>query len=246
MSAVASAKPDGYTLLVTAGNLTTMKATLKDPRIDAERSFEPISQLTASPYLVAVNSKLPVQTMRDFFDYARSNPRKLNYGYVAGSASFFTLELLRQKAKLDIIGVPFGGSVPMVTALAENEIQFALDAPITLNPFIDSGHVRAIAVTTERRAAGLPDLPTISESGIPGFEANYWFGLLAPAGTPPEIVQLLGNEAAAFMADPDINKRLSELGYAPLGSSPSEFREKVRSEVKKWDDISTSIGWVKN
>ena len=245
-SVVASARPDGYTLGLTAPNLTTMKATMKTPRLDAERNFEPISQLTESPYLVAVNASLPVKTMTDFINYTQANAGKLNYGYINGGAAFFTIELLRKRAKLDMVGVPFGGSMPIVTSLSQNEVQFTLDAAITLNPFIESGQIRPIAVTTSRRVAPFMDLPTVAESGIPDFDASFWFGLLAPAGTPPEIIKTLAGEAAAYANDPEIVRRLTDLGYIPVGSSPEAFRDKIRKEVAQWNDISTSIGFERH
>ena len=241
-TAVARAEPDGYTLLFTAPTLTVFKATMKNPPLDVEQSFAPISQVITSPYLVAVNASLPVKTMSEFIAYAKSNPGKLNYGTIAGGAHL-AIDLIRTLAGLDMVAVPFKGSVPLVTALARDDVQFGLDAIITLKPLIDSGKIRAIAVTSAERVPTMPELQTVAEAGVPGYKSAFWFGLLAPARTPNEIVHKIYEGVAEFMQRPDIISRMRDLGYFPVGSTPDQFRGFITSEIALWDKVARDTGY---
>jgi tripartite-type tricarboxylate transporter receptor subunit TctC len=242
--AVVRAEPDGYTLLFAASSLTATKATLKTPPFDAEKNLEPISLVHNSPFVAGINTNLPVQTMREFIRYAKENPGKVNYGTVSLGAALVS-ELFKKKAGIEMVQIPFRGSAPMVAALAQGEIQFGLDAMITLNPLIESGRVRAIAVSSLQRSPVLPELPTVAESGAPGFEATFWFGLLAPARTPADIVSKLSEQVHDFVRRPEIASRMRALGYNPLGGSPDEFRTMIQREVKLWNDIAVEINLEK-
>jgi tripartite-type tricarboxylate transporter receptor subunit TctC len=242
--AVVRAEPDGHTLLFTASSLTAMKATLKTPPFDVEKSFEPISLVHNSPFVAGINANLPVQTMEEFLRYAKANPGKINYGTVSIGAALVS-ELFKKKAGVEIVQIPFRGSAPMVAALAQGEIQFGLDAMITLNPLIESRRVRAIAVSSAQRWPALPNLPTIAEAGVPGFEATFWFGLLAPARTPADVVNKLAEQVHEFVRRPETASRMQTLGYNPLGGSPDEFRTMIQREVKQWNDIATDVNLEK-
>ena len=238
--AVVRAEPDGYTLLFAASSLTATKAMLKAPPFDVEKNLEPISLVHNSPFVAGINANLPVRTMEEFIQYAKANPGKLNYGTVSAGAALVSA-LFTKKAGIEMVHIPFRGSAPMVAALAQGEIHFGLDAMITLNPLVESGRVRAVAVSSLQRWPALSDLPTIAESGAPGFEATFWFGLLAPARTPTDIVNKLADQVREFVRRPEISSRMQTLGYNPLGGSPDEFRTMIQREVKQWDDIAADI-----
>lgn len=234
---VARSKPDGYTLLLGTPSLTTAEVLVKQPTFDAGKDFAPISQIMESPYIVAVSAATPAHDVKELLALARAHPDQVNCGSVAGGA-FLTAELFNYLAGVNITNVLYKGSAPAVAALAANEVQLVFDAMITLKPLIDEGKVRAIAVTTAHRAPHVPDLPTTIESGVPDFDVGFWFGVLAPAGTPPEIRSALSRAVADFVREPEVAAMFAKVGYVPLGSSPEDFAARMASDQEKWRAVA--------
>jgi tripartite-type tricarboxylate transporter receptor subunit TctC len=231
---VAKAPADGYTLLFGTPSLATVKVLVKNPTFDTLKDLTPISQIMVSPYIIAVNSSVPAKNLRELIDYSKANPTKLNYGSVAGGA-ILAVELFKGLSGAQMAHVLYRGSAPTVSALAANEIQVAFDAMITLKSSIDAGTVRPIGVTGAQRAPHMPNLPTAIESGVPGYDITFWFGVLGPAGLPDDVKNRVARAVSDFVKLPATVERFNQLGYVPLGSTPAEFSKRIQEDVKSWE-----------
>jgi tripartite-type tricarboxylate transporter receptor subunit TctC len=231
---VANAPADGYTLLMTAlGGMTP----------ETIGSFAPVVLVAAPPNVVVVNPAIKAVSMRDFIALARSQPGKLNYGSSgAGSLSHLSGELLKSMAKIDIVHVPYKGMGQVLGDLLGNQIQFAIAPLAAVKPHLDTGKLKAIGVTGAKRYPPLPDVPTLAESGVPGYEAINWFGLFAPAGVGRPIVDKLNAEVNKVLQLPDVKERLVVLGAYPVGGSEDEFGRYVRADTTKWARVMKDAG----
>ncbi|WP_249359704.1 tripartite tricarboxylate transporter substrate binding protein [Cupriavidus sp. 2SB] len=241
--AVARATPDGYTILANASLHVINPSIYSRMRYDAFKDFVPITQLADVPLVLVVNNNSPVRTVQDLIAYARRQGNSLNFGS-AGNASAQQLagESFKLAAKVSMQHVPYKGSAPALTDLMGGQIQLMFDSMPSAMPFIKSGKLRAVAVTTARRASALPDVPTVAESGLPGFEISTWYGLWAPRGTPPAVVEKLAAHAAAALKRPDVRQQYADMGAEPIGSSPADFARYNVSEGKKWAEIVRQSG----
>ncbi|MEN7529051.1 tripartite tricarboxylate transporter substrate binding protein [Cupriavidus sp. DL-D2] len=241
--AVARATPDGYTMLANASLHVINPSIYSRMRYDAFKDFVPITQLADVPLVLVVNNNSPVRTVQDLIAYARRQGNSLNFGS-AGNASAQQLagESFKLAAKVSMQHVPYKGSAPALTDLMGGQIQLMFDSMPSAMPFIKSGKLRAVAVTTARRASALPDVPTVAESGLPGFEISTWYGLWAPRGTPPAVVEKLAAHAAAALKRPDVRQQYADMGAEPIGSSPADFARYNVSEGKKWAEIVRQSG----
>ncbi|WP_237380706.1 tripartite tricarboxylate transporter substrate binding protein [Cupriavidus sp. SW-Y-13] len=241
--AVARATPDGYTILANASLHVINPSIYSRMRYDAFKDFVPITQLADVPLVLVVNNNSPVRTVQDLIAYARRQGNSLNFGS-AGNASAQQLagESFKLAAKVSMQHVPYKGSAPALTDLMGGQIQLMFDSMPSAMPFIKSGKLRAVAVTTARRASALPDIPTVAESGLPGFEISTWYGLWAPRGTPPAVVEKLAAHAAAALKRPDVRQQYADMGAEPIGSSPADFARYNVSEGKKWAEIVHQSG----
>jgi tripartite-type tricarboxylate transporter receptor subunit TctC len=241
---VAKSPPDGYTVLV--GNIASLAMNVgiysKMP-YDPAKDLTPIMRTVAVDYAMVVHPSVPARTVADFVAYARANPGKLSYGSAgSGSAPHLSTELFKQRAGIDIVHIPFKGGGPMVTDLLGGQIQMVIADQANLMPHVKAGKLRALAVGTLARSAVYPDLPTIAESGYPGFEARAWQGIAGPAGMPPDVVKQLQAAIAKVMAMPDVRARLVEGGLDPIVSTPEEFGEFIRTEIAKWSKVAKDVG----
>ena len=241
---VAKSPPDGHTLLV--GNIAALAMNVglysKMP-YDPAKDLTPIMRTVAVDYALVVHPSVPAQSVAEFVAYAKANPGKVSYGSAgSGSAPHLSMELFKARAGIDLVHIPFKGGGPMVTDLLGGQIQIVIADQANLMPHVKAGKLRALAVGTLVRSAVYPDLPTIAESGYPGFEARAWQGIAGPAGLPPDIVRQLQSAIARVMAMPDVRARLVEGGLDPIVSTPEEFGEFIRAEIAKWSKLAKDVG----
>jgi tripartite-type tricarboxylate transporter receptor subunit TctC len=241
---VAHASPDGYTLLLaTSTTLAINKTLYKKLPYDPVKDFAPISLVAEVPFALIVNSGIPAKTLAEFIAYAKANPG-LAYGSAGnGSPQHLGAELLKTQASIDIRHVPYRGSVPAMLDVIANHIPFMIVDLEPALPQIKEGKVRVLGVTTPKRVAVAPDIPTIAESGFPGYQLVAWQGLVAPAGTPRDIVDALAAQIAKMLADPGTSGRFATLAIEPLpGSTPDSFAAYIKTEVDRWATIVKNSG----
>ncbi len=239
---VAKADPDGTTLLMTSPGIQSINEFLyKTMPFDPGKAFMPISLVADMSMLVVVNPKVGVTTLQGLIDYARANPGKLNFGSAGvGTTGHPGQALLTHVAKIDIRHIPYRGAAPSVTDLVAGQIDGLVDNPPTVISQIRAGTIVALAVAAKERLSLLPDVPAAAEAGLPGWEASSWFGVVAPAGTPPEIVKRLHVEIAKAVRAPAMQRFTSQSGARMVGNSPEEFAKLIVDERRKWGEIIKS------
>ena len=231
---VAQAKPDAYTLLMSSTAGITTKNVDK---------LTPISLVSASPYVVVVNAKVPVRSVRELVDYAKRNPGKLTFGSSGtGAASHLSAELFKSMAGIEMLHVPYKGTGQAVTDLLGGQIDVMFSPAETVMQHVQSGRLRALAVTSATRFAVLPDLPTVAEAGVPGYAAVGWFGLFAPAATPRDLVARISADVNKALGEPEVRQRMLAAGAEPSGMTPDQFAAFVRSEMAKWTKLMKERG----
>ena len=241
---VAHAVPDGYTLLV--GNnaiLATNRALYSKIGFDPEADFAPIGLIGSQANILVVNPSLPVHSLAELIALARANPGKLNFASSGhGLAAHLAGELFKAATAVDLVHVPYKGAAPALQDVIAGHVQMMFATASSVMSHIRQGSVRPLAVTTLRRSAVAPDLPTLDELGLKGFDATTWHGLVAPARTPPEVIELLHRALAAALADAAVAKSLRDLGVDIMGGTPDQFRAYLRSEIPKWSAIVKASG----
>ncbi|HEY8337938.1 MAG TPA: tripartite tricarboxylate transporter substrate binding protein [Tardiphaga sp.] len=241
---VAKSVPDGYTLLagVTGSNAIAQPLYSKLP-YDVVKDFAPLSMMVSAPLVLAVNPDVKANTAAEFLALAKSKPDALSFGSPGnGTSMHLTGEMYKQITGVSMVHVPYRGSAAMLTDLMTGQIQVAFGDVLVLMPQIQAGKVRALAVTSKTRLPLLPDVPTLDEAGLAGFEGSSWQGLFAPAGTPPDIVERLGAAVVKAMQSPDIKDYFAAQGFVVQGSTPQAFKAFVASEVNKWTPIVKNSG----
>jgi tripartite-type tricarboxylate transporter receptor subunit TctC len=241
---VAKAAPDGYTLIMgNAGSHGINAAVYAKLPYDIQRDFAPVSQVAVAPNVMVINPSVPASSVAEFIAYAKANPGKLSYASGGnGSSAHMSMELFKSMSGIDIQHVPYKGSSPALTDVVSGQVvAFIGNMPPTV-PLIKAGKLRALAVTTRSRSALMPELPTIAEAGLPGFETVAWFGVLAPAGTPPDIVNKLSAEIAKIARSPEIRDKLVAMGAEPVGSTPEEFKAVIDRDIAKWKPLAQKVG----
>jgi tripartite-type tricarboxylate transporter receptor subunit TctC len=241
---VAKSPADGYTFLVgTSSTMAIAPWVYTKLPYNPTRDFAPVSLLGTADIIVVVNSEVPIRNTKQLLDYAKANPGKLTFASGGnGSISHLLGEYFKSMAKVDLLHVPYKGDAQMVTDLLGGQVNMAFGTAVAWLPHIQSGKVAAVAVTNPKRSTTLTNLPTLSESGVPGYEAVQWFGIAAPSGTPPEIVNRMHAEIKAILAMPDVHRRFVELGFDVVGNSPAEFAQFLRDENAKWKKIAEIAG----
>ncbi len=240
----ARAAPDGYTLLVGSSAAFAINPNLmaKLP-YDPVKDFAPVGMFATLSYALDVHPSLPVKTLRDFIALARKQPGAINYGSAGqGSSTHLAIEQFAQMAGIKMTHVPYKGNTPAMTALMSGEVAMVFDPVLTSMPMVKSGRVRALAVTTARRSALLPDVPTVAEAGVKGYEAGNWFGIFAPAGTPREIVERVNAAINKAMTRPDMKDKLLSQGADALSGSPADLAALVQRELAKFAKIIKAAG----
>jgi len=239
METVAHARPDGYTLILGhIGTLAVNPAMFAKLPYDPIKDFAPVSLIAAVPNIVTVNPQVPAKNLKELLDLARAKPGTINYGSAGnGSAGHLAFEYLKQVSQTDFVHIPYKGTGPMMTDLIAGQTQATFTGAPPLIPQIKQGKLRALAVGSAKRIPSLPDVPTVAESGYPGFETSQWYGILAPAATPPEVVKKLSAEIAKAMKRPEVHDRLAADGTVLIGSTPEEFAAHIRKEMKHWGEV---------
>jgi tripartite-type tricarboxylate transporter receptor subunit TctC len=233
---VAASPADGYTLMMSS------TASLTEKNVG---QFAPITLVSASPYVIAVNPKVPATNVRELVAHAKANPGKLSFGSSGtGAASHLAGELFKSLAGIDMLHVPYKGTGHAVTDLLAGQIDVMFAPAQTVMPHVQSGRLRALAVTGARRSATLPELPTVAEAGVPGYAAIGWFGLLAPAGTPRAVVEKLSQDSNKVLGEPDVMAKMLALGAEPAGNSPEGFAKFIREDQAKWSRLMRERGIV--
>jgi tripartite-type tricarboxylate transporter receptor subunit TctC len=234
---VAKSAADGYTLLVNAtGGMSVNPVLYAKLPYDPLKDFVPITMVGSFPLVLVVNPSVPANSVQELIAYAKANPGKLNYS--AGSTAFqVATEMFKQMTATDIKHIPYKGSVQSISAVMAGDVQMTIVVSPPLVPQLKSGRVRALAVTTARRAAAMPDLPTIAESGVPGYEMALWIGVFAPAGTPGEIAAKLNAEVVRIVNLPDVREKLDGMGVEPLGNTSVQVAEWIRREIAKFGPV---------
>jgi tripartite-type tricarboxylate transporter receptor subunit TctC len=233
------AAPDGYTLGV-AYTALTVNAVLQKVPYDTLRDFTPISLISTSPLVLVVGANSPVRAVKDLVQMAKAKP--LSYGSAGiGSGGHVCGELLNLMAGIKAVHVPYKGAGPASADVAAGQIEFQFGAQITTQGLVKAGRLRMVAVTNAKRASTLPEVPTMAESGLPGFEFNNWFGVLGPAGMPAPLVARLNAELVKMMALPDVRERITFDGGEPAAGPPSEFRALLASDLSKWSKIAREL-----
>jgi tripartite-type tricarboxylate transporter receptor subunit TctC len=243
-TAVARAAPDGYTVLLATGSLLAINVSLyKNLGYDPEKDFEPISVIGTQTNVLYTHPSVPAKSLAELIAHAKDNPGKLSFGSGGnGTPAHLAGELLKIEAKLEMTHVPFRGTGPALQAVIGGHVPMAYNPPSPLIPHIQSGAIRPIAITTLKRTAVLPEVPTIAESGFPGFEATTWHALVAPAGTPKDVIAALHQATAATVNDPAVRKALTDLGVDVVGGTPEELRAYLKSEIPKWAAVVKASG----
>ena len=241
---VSKSTPDGYTLLF--GTIAThgiLPVLLKPAPYDALKEFTPITLVASTPNVLVTNPASPIRNVADLLALARKKPGTIDFGSTSlGGSPHMSGELLKSMAKIDLLHIPYKGGGPMLIDLMGGQVQLGFDnLPSSIN-HIRSGKIRALAVTTAKRWPGAPEIPTFAESGVPGYEASAWFGLLAPPSTPPSIVDQLQRHVAAILALPEVEKTFFEQGAEPSGNTPAEFEALIGRELQKWTKVAAATG----
>jgi len=241
---VAKAAPDGYTFLMGfIGPNAVNQFLFKSMPFDTLKDFAPVAMVSEAEGMLAVHPSVPIQSVADLLEQARAQPGKLAYASGGvGTASHLAGELFKSMAKVDIVHVPYKGNAPAVADLIGGQVQLSFATLTTVVPHVRAGKLRGIAVIGSQRSAAMPDLPTVSEAGVPGFEVNNWIGLFAPAGTPNEIIRRLNAEVMKIMQAPEIASRMVQQGERFTPNSPEDFDRFRRSEIARWEKVIREAG----
>ncbi len=240
---VARAQPDGYTLLMGISTLTINPSIHKKMPFDVLRDFAPVSQVVSQPNILVVHPSVPVKTTRELIAFTRKNPNQLNYGSAGvGSNPHLTMELFLNMASIKMVHVPYKGLAPAMVDTIAGHLTVMMSTMLTGIPYARDGRLRALAVSGAQRSRVLPELPTIAESALPGYDAVQWYGVLAPAGTPREIVVKLHDAVTRTLRDAGVRERFLADGADIVGSTPEEFSAYIASETAKWARVIKSAG----
>ncbi len=239
----ARAAPDGYTALVCTSNHAGYPWMFKSLPFDIRKDFEFVTQATLSPLVLVVHPSVPAKSMQDFISYARANPGKMNYGSSGpGGPPHIAGEMLKSMAKIDVAHIVYKGVAPALTALIGNEVQMSFTNLFSGEPHIKGGRLRVLAVTSAQRLPAAPDWPTVAESGVPGYEASIWYGILLPAKTPTPIIVKLHREITSILKQPDVTKTFVTQGGLVIANTPDEFRRVFMNDVDRLGKIIQAAG----
>src|SRR6266545_419726 len=243
IESVARAAPDGYTFLIVASTLSLNSVLYKKVSYDPIKDFAPIMLVASAPNVLIVNPAVPARTLTEFIALAKQKPGQLTYGTPGiGTSPHMCMELLKHMAGIDLQHVPYRGTVPAMTDVMSGQITAMFGTALSTRPQIDAGTVRGLGLSSKKRSAALPSVLPIAEVGVPGYEATQWYGFLAPAGTPPEIIARIHAEAAKALKSKDLLDKLATDGAEPVGSTPEEFAAHIKDELEKWAKVAKAAG----
>jgi tripartite-type tricarboxylate transporter receptor subunit TctC len=239
---VAKSTPDGYTLLMGAAHHTIAQNVYAKLPYHFGRDFAPVSIVAMIPNVIVINARVPAKTIQEFIALSKQEPGKLNYGSAgAGTAHHLIGEMFNLQAGTNIVHIPYKGSSPAVADLVSGQVQVMFDTVSSALPQIQAGKTRALAVTTAKRSSALPDVPTLDETVLPGFDVGTWFGILAPKGTPAAIVTKLSAEIVHIVQMPEVTKQLLAMGSEPVGSTPAEMAAQITKELTEFGELTQKI-----
>jgi tripartite-type tricarboxylate transporter receptor subunit TctC len=243
LAAAARSAPDGYTLTIGGAAMCINVSIYGERAVNPLRDFTPVGKLATSPIIIVANPSAHIDTLADLIARARREPCRLAYSTPGvGSPTHVAAELLSTLADVSMLHIPYAGSGQLMTDVLSGNVPLSFALPGATQQFVTSGQLRAIAVTGPHRIAALPDVPTVAESGYPGFDVTSWHSILAPAGTPPEIVERLNHELVRIIAMPDVRERLTAIGMEPSPSSPAQLEAEIRTEVARWGPVVRRAG----
>jgi tripartite-type tricarboxylate transporter receptor subunit TctC len=239
----AKSPKDGYTLMVNGANFVTTPSLYARATYDPVKDFAPVSLIALAPNVLVVHPSLPARSVKELIALARARPGQVNFaGSGSGSTPHLAAELFNTLASVKMVHVPYRGTGPAIVGLMSGEASVMFMPTTNAVAMVKAGRLRALAVTTERRIPALPDLPTVAESGLKGYESSQWYGVLAPAGTPEDITQLLNGQIVKIMHGADMKQRLSAEGVLAVGSTRAEFAAHIKSEIAKWAQVIKQSG----
>ncbi|HSA68654.1 MAG TPA: tripartite tricarboxylate transporter substrate binding protein [Burkholderiales bacterium] len=238
----ARAAPDGHTLLFAADPVITLHLVVKNMQFDMQRDFIAVTQVTTQPIAVAVHSSLPVKDVQELIAYAKANPGKLSFAHSGtGSGQHMSGELLKKMAGIDMVHVPYKGGGPAVQDLVGGQVPVGVLGSTPLIPHHKAGRIRIIAFTSKERFPPMPEIPTLHESGLAGFDTTQWLGILAPKGTPADIVDRVYAETRKALELQDVKERLAQAALQPVGNSPKEFEALIRADLERWSAVAKEL-----
>ena len=240
---VAKAAPDGYTILVASSSHTINPSVYKKIGYDPARDFAAITMIASGPGLLVVNPSVPAKSVKELIALAKSRPGQMNYASAGnGTPPHLAAELFKSMAGVDLVHVPYKGNVPAFADLISGAVSLSFPTITSGLPQVRAGKLRALGVTSKQRSAAVPDVPTIAEAGLPGYEASTWYGMFAPAGTRPAIVTKLNGEMALVLRSKDVHEKLLAQGLEPVANTPTEFAAIVAAELVKWSKVVKAAG----
>jgi len=239
----ARAAPDGYTLLSGTAAIAISQTIFSKISYDLNRDFAPVAMIASAPFVLAVHPALPAKTLQEVIALAKARPGQLTYATPGtGSSPHLAFELFKMQAGIDVLHVPYKGMVPAVTDVIGGSVSMTLGNTLTVMPNVRNGRLRGIAITTAKRSAIAPELPTFSEAGLPGFQSGTWYAILAPAKSPRDIVAKLNTAVIKIVHEPDVSAKLLAQGAEPLNATPEQMREFLSAEIAKWGKVAKASG----
>ena len=240
---VAKSPKDGYTLLINGANFVTTPSLFRKVTYDPIKDFDPVSLIALAPNVLVVHPSLPVKSVKELIAFAKARPGQVGFaGSGSGSTPHLAAELFKTMTKTDMLHVPYRGTGPAITALLSGEVSIMFMPAIAASPYIQSGRLRALAVTSAQRLPAMPALPTIAESGLKGYQSSQWYGLMAPIGTPATILNRLNADVAKIMQNPEMKQRMKDSGGVAVGSTQEEFAAFMKEEFAKWAKVIAQSG----
>jgi len=240
---VSRAAPDGYTILFAADPVTTLHLVMKSVTYDTLRDFVPITQVTTQPLAIAVHVSVPAANIQEFIALVKANPGKYSFAHSGiGSGQHLSGEMFKKLAGIDMVHVPYKGGGPAVQDLIAGQVPVAVLGSTPLIPHYKAGRIRILAFTSKDRFPSLPEIPTLNESGFPGFDTGQWLGLLAPRGTSAEVVRVLYEETRKVLQLPEVRERLLKSALLPVGSTPKEFTALIAADIERWTKLAQEMG----
>lgn len=237
---VAQAKPDGYTILITSGGHAANAVVYPDTKLDPVKDFTPVSLIGDGDNFLVVRPSLPANSVKEFVALAKQNPGKYNFGSAA-SLNRLAIDLFNSTAEIKTVVIPYKGSGELVPALVSGQIDISITSIVSVLQYVKSGKIRALAVTGAKRSASAPDVPTVAESGFPDYDGNNWYGMLAPANTPRDIVQLLNATLHKVLQEPELRVQLEAQGLDQRTSTPEDFAKLIQADIKKWGAVANAV-----
>jgi len=239
----AKAAPDGYTLILVSSSFAVNATLYPKLPYDTLKDFAPVTLLASAPFVLVAHTSVPADSVRELIALAKAKPGALNYGSGgSGSGPHIVAELFKSQASVDIVHIPYKGTGPLIAALVAGDVQLAFGNMFALVPQVKSGRLKAIAVTGRERSSALPEVPTVGESGLPGFEAVGVHGLLAPAGTPKRVIDRLNAECVAILRSPEMRAQLASDGADAVGNTPEQYTGQIAAEMHKWSKLIVERG----